>query len=81
MPRHAADLVDENYEIFASYYRCGDGRYGCKLRVVRKTDHKLIFPFDGAPQIGPYSTPEAARRAAIDYGKQIAAADRASPER
>ena len=81
MPRHSADLADDSYEIFASYHLCGDGRYAGKLKVIRKIDHKLIFPFEGAPQIGPYETPEAARSAALDYGKQIVAADRAAPER
>jgi hypothetical protein len=80
MPRHAADLTDESHEIFATYHRCGDGRYAGKRKVIRKNDHKLIFLFDGAPQIGPYATPEAARRAALEYAKRIAGADRAAPE-
>ena len=79
-PRHMADMADEHYEIFASYFRCGDGRYAGKLRVVRKHDRKLIFPFDGAPQIGPCETPDDARRAALEYGIELVAADRAAPE-
>ncbi|MFL9858644.1 hypothetical protein PQR72_23375 [Paraburkholderia madseniana] len=81
MPRHKANLIDEAVEIFATYERLSDGRYAGKLRVLRKADRKLLFPFDGAPQIGPYETPEAARQAALDYGRKIAAGDRAAPER
>ncbi|WP_027798561.1 DUF6723 family protein [Paraburkholderia dilworthii] len=81
MARHKADVADGEFEIFASYHGTGDGRYVGGLKVVRKADRRILFPFDGAPEIGPYETADEARRAAIEYGKQIVAADRASPEK
>ncbi|AXF17002.1 hypothetical protein PQQ88_16060 [Paraburkholderia caledonica] len=81
MARHKADVADDDFEIFASYHGTGDGRYVGGLKVVRRADRRILFPFDGAPEIGPYETADQARRAAIEYGKQIVAADRKSPER
>jgi hypothetical protein len=81
MPRHQADFADADVEIFATSQRLVDGRYTGQLRVIRKADRKLLFPFDGAPMIGPYDTPQAARRGALDYGQEIASADRTTPER
>jgi hypothetical protein len=81
MARHKADVADDDFEIFASYHGTGDGRYVGGLKVVRKADRKLLFPFDGAPEIGPYATADEARRAAINYGREIVAADRAAPEK
>jgi hypothetical protein len=81
MARHKADVVDDDFEIYASYHGTGDGRYIGGLKVVRKADRRILFPFDGAPEIGPYATADEARRAAIDYGREIVAADRAAPEK
>ena len=81
MARHKADVADDDFEIYASYHGTGDGRYVGGLKVVRKTDRKILFPFDGAPEIGPYATADEARRAAIEYGREIVAADRAAPEK
>ncbi|MDH6153094.1 MULTISPECIES: DUF6723 family protein [Paraburkholderia] len=80
MARHKADVADDDFEIFASYHGTGDGRYIGGLKVVRKADKRILFPFEGAPQIGPYATADEARRAAIAYGRQLVAADRAAPE-
>jgi hypothetical protein len=62
MARHKADVADDEFEIFASYHSTGDGRYIGGLKVIRKADRRILFPFDGAPQIGPlrqrgWSTP------------------------
>jgi hypothetical protein len=81
MARHKADVADGEFEIYASYHGTGDGRYVGGLKVVRKADRRILFPFDGAPEIGPYATADEARRAAIDYGREIVAADRAAPEK
>ena len=81
MSRHKFEVVDGDVEIFASCLRLVDGRYAGALKVVRKRDHKVLFPFEGAPLIGPHETPEDARRAALEYGRQIALADRKAPER
>lgn len=80
MARHKADVSDGDFEIYASYHGTGDGRYMGSLRVIRKSDRKILFPFDGAPQIGPFATPAEAREAAVEHGRKIVAADRAVPE-
>src|SRR5580698_654486 len=80
MARHKADVADDEFEIFASYHSTGDGRYIGGLKVIRKADRRILFPFDGAPQIGPYDSADEARRAAVEYGRSIVAADRAAPE-
>lgn len=81
MARHQADVSDGDFEIYATYHGTSDGRYLGALRVVRKSDRRILFPFDGAPQIGPYLTAAEAREAAIEYGRQIVATDRAAPEK
>jgi hypothetical protein len=80
MARHKADVADGEFEIFASYHSTGDGRYIGGLKVIRKADRRILFPFEGAPQIGPYESADEARRAAVEYGRAIVAADRAAPE-
>jgi hypothetical protein len=50
------------------------------LKVVRKTDSRLLFPFDGAPTIGPFDDKEEALRAAVALGDEIVDADIANPE-
>jgi hypothetical protein len=47
---------------------------------VRKTDGRLLFPFDGAEAIGPFETSDEARRAANARGQQIVASDIERPE-
>jgi hypothetical protein len=81
MARHKADVADGDYEIYATSHGTGDGRYVGRLKVVRTADRKVLFPFDGAPEIGPCATLAEARRAAIEYGREIVAADRATPEK
>lgn len=81
MARHKADVYDGDFEIYASYHGTADGRYVGSLRVVRRSDRKILFPFDGAPEIGPYATPAEAREAAVAYGRQIIATDRGVPEK
>jgi len=48
--------------------------------VVRKTDGRVLFPFDGAPELGPFPTKVEALAAAQVYGEHIVAADLARPE-
>ncbi|MCI0152063.1 hypothetical protein KNO81_40245 [Paraburkholderia sediminicola] len=80
MARHKADVYDGDFEIYASYHGTADGRYVGSLRVVRRSDRKILFPFDGAPQIGPFATPAEAREAAVECGRKIVAVDRSAPE-
>lgn len=75
-----AGLSEEDFAIYASY-RLGAGHaYFGTLKVVRRTDSRLLFPFDGAPTIGPFTTKEEAVLAAQERGREIALADLRSPE-
>ncbi|CAH2799982.1 MAG: hypothetical protein CPDRYMAC_5076 [uncultured Paraburkholderia sp.] len=44
------------------------------------TDDKVLFPFDGAPIIGPFETAAEARDAAQSKGDQTVTADLVCPE-
>jgi hypothetical protein len=71
---------EDDFQIYASYRgTSASGFYGT-LKVVRKTDGKLLFPFDGADSIGPYSTKAEAVQAAQDRGMQVVSGDLACPE-
>jgi hypothetical protein len=50
------------------------------LKVVRVTDGRLLFPFHGAEELGPFETREAAKNAAKQRGMEIVEADLRSPE-
>jgi hypothetical protein len=50
------------------------------LKVVRTTDGRVLFPFDGAPELGPYATKLEAVAAAQVYGEHIVTSDLARPE-
>jgi hypothetical protein len=60
---------------------CGrGGMHIGSLKVVRKTDGRLLFPFAGAPVIGPFATALEARSAATVCGARIVADDIRNPE-
>jgi hypothetical protein len=69
----------DQFEIAATYRR-SSGLYFGRLRVLRTTDGVLLFPFDGAPEIGPYLTGEEAIEAARLLGQTIAEGDLRCPE-
>jgi hypothetical protein len=69
-----------DYEVSASSKFVGYRRYFGFLKVVRKTDNKVLFPFEGAPELGPFPTREEAQACAATYGRQIVAGDLANPE-
>jgi hypothetical protein len=50
------------------------------LKVVRKRDKRVLYPFDGCASIGPYESSDDARRAAETLGQRIVEADIANPE-
>lgn len=52
---------------------------GC-LRSSGKTDNRLLFPFDGAPTIGPFDEKADALSAAATLGVAIVDADIANSE-
>jgi hypothetical protein len=73
------NLSHEDFAIYATY-RLLHGRFVGSLKVVRKTDNRLLFPFDGAPMIGPFAHKEEALRASEQLGFQIVEGDIANPE-
>ncbi|MFM0052466.1 hypothetical protein PQR51_23275 [Caballeronia grimmiae] len=66
--------------IYASSRGCAASGYYGTLKVLRKTDGRLLFPFDGAETFGPFSTKQSAIAAAQERGEQLVAADIARPE-
>jgi hypothetical protein len=60
--------TEEDFEIYASYQVNAAGLYIGTLKVVRKTDGRLLFPFAGA------------RTAAATFGSRIVAGDIDNPE-
>ncbi|SAL52691.1 DUF6723 family protein [Caballeronia concitans] len=73
-------LNKNDYEIYATYYgSIASGFFG-KLKVIRKTDGKLLFPYDGADTIGPFETIEVAVRAAKARGEEVVNGDLNFPE-
>jgi hypothetical protein len=69
-----------DYEIYATYRRTTEGAFIGLLKVVRKTDGRLLFPFAGAPDIGPFENGQEAREAAQRYGEGVVDADLENPE-
>jgi hypothetical protein len=80
MPRHIPTLDDNEYAAFVACDSTSDGRYIGRLKVIRKSDKRILFPFDGAPVIGPFEEQDDARRAATDLARRLIEADRAMPE-
>ncbi|WP_061161714.1 DUF6723 family protein [Caballeronia temeraria] len=71
---------ENDFQIYASYRGSSASGFFGTLKVVRKTDGKLLFPFDGADTIGPYPTKAAAVAAALDRGDHVVKGDIARPE-
>jgi hypothetical protein len=69
-----------DYRIYATYRRTVTGTFMGELKVIRTTDDKVLFPFDGAPGIGPFETPSQARDAAKLAGDRTVTADLVCPE-
>ncbi|SAK44053.1 hypothetical protein AWB79_00766 [Caballeronia hypogeia] len=70
----------EDFDIYASYVVNATGMHIGTLKVVRKRDKRVLYPFDGCETIGPFESSEDARRAAVVLGERIADADLANPE-
>lgn len=69
----------DDYKIYASYRLIG-GLYFGTLKVVRVTDLRVLFPFEGAPELGPYVTSDEAKEASQRLGTELAYGDLAHPE-
>ncbi|MDR5782048.1 hypothetical protein QCE63_21855 [Caballeronia sp. LZ065] len=70
----------EGFDIYASYVVNATGMHIGTLKVVRKRDKRVLYPFDGCETIGPFESSEDARRAAEALGVRIVEADIAHPE-
>lgn len=73
-------LSEDDFAVYASYRPDSSGRFVGTLKVVRLTDGRLLFPFEGAEEIGPFDSKEAAEEAASLRGSQIVEADLLAPE-
>ena len=70
----------DDFQIYASYRGSSASGFFGTLKVVRKTDGKLLFPFDGAGSIGPFPTKADAVAAALERGDEVVQGDLARPE-
>ena len=70
---------EADYAVYASY-RTLSGRFIGTLKVVRLTDARLLYPFAGAEELGPFNTKDAAKEAAVQRGQEIIRADLSNPE-
>lgn len=71
---------EDDFRVTATSKLAGYRRFFGVLTVVRTTDGRTLFPFDGAPDLGPFATKTEALAAAQVYGEQIVAGDLANPE-
>jgi hypothetical protein len=75
-----AGRTEADFAIYASYEINSSGFMVGTLKVVRKTDSRLLFPFVGAAPLGPFRTKEEAVLAAQEKGREIVEGDIAIPE-
>ncbi|MEW9581059.1 DUF6723 family protein [Paraburkholderia sp. DGU8] len=71
---------DDDFQVSATSKLAGYRRFFGVLKVVRTTDGRVLFPFEGAPELGPYATKLEAIAAAQVYGEYIVSSDLARPE-
>ncbi|SAK99886.1 hypothetical protein AWB80_07743 [Caballeronia pedi] len=71
---------EEDYAVYASYRPSIGGRFVGTLKVVRRTDSRLLYPFEGSSEIGPYSSADEAVRGSQEQGEAIVRGDLAHPE-
>lgn len=74
-----AGMDEDDYAVYASY-RPSCGRFVGTLKVVRLTDARLLYPFDGAEELGPFASQVEAKEAAVQRGTEIVRADLQCPE-
>lgn len=74
-----AGQTEDDYAVYASYRPHLSGFVGT-LKVVRLTDSRLLYPFEGADEIGPFPTQAAAKAAAAQRGSDIVLGDLRTPE-
>jgi hypothetical protein len=79
MPHDQPALGRDSYSVTVTVGGTQSQQYA-RLKIRRLRDKKTIYPFDGAPEIGPYEDMETARNQALAYGWSLVDADIALPE-
>lgn len=74
-----AGVCEDDFVIYTSYSMTSGLYYG-KLKVIRKTDDRILFPFNGASSIGPFKTAAEAIGAARSLGAKLIDGDLRNPE-
>ncbi|MBP0594069.1 hypothetical protein J8I87_31215 [Paraburkholderia sp. LEh10] len=73
------DTADD-YVIYVTTKFFATGCFFGELLLVRTTDGRKLFPFEGASPIGPFATVDDARAAATAHGVFLIEADLKNPE-
>lgn len=76
----APGTSEQDFDVYATYHANGAGQFNAKLKVVRKTDGRLLYPFEGASHIGPCETGKLALDAALALAREMIDGDLAHPE-
>ena len=75
IPAQTAD----QFAISTTYVERGK-QFFAKLKVIRLTDKRVIYPYDGAEQIGPFESKQEAIAAAQMMGEKLVESDLRTPE-
>ncbi|WP_144022100.1 DUF6723 family protein [Caballeronia sordidicola] len=75
----ASDPLAAQFRVVATIRTGSDQHYGI-LKVVRRSDKRILFPFNGAPTIGPFPTWTEAHDAALATARKIVEDDLKNPE-
>ncbi|SDR51362.1 hypothetical protein SAMN05443245_6906 [Paraburkholderia fungorum] len=78
--RPARPSTTDDYAVSVASKSVHKGIYFGTLSVIRKTDGRVLHPFDGAPDIGPFPTFEEARNAAHAFASRLISSDLLNPE-
>lgn len=70
----------DDYAIYAATTNLARRSFIGRLTVVRKADGRKLYPFEGAPAIGPFNSIEEAKDAALALGARIVEGDLRVPE-
>lgn len=66
--------------MYASYRLNAGALFVGNLRVVRMTDGRVLYPYVGAPTVGPFNLKEEAYAASIALANKLIDDDIKSPE-
>ena len=69
-----AETADD-YAIYTTAANLALDSFIGRLTVVRKTDGRKLYPFQGAPAIGPFNSVQDAKDAALALGATIVEGD------